>query len=424
MKKPISKIKTVSLLAVGAGAVLVACVVRFPSIPPSSPAPTAPARVPGDVNGDGVVNAADLSVIQANFGKLVPRGTSGDFNGDGRVDAADFSVLLASWPRDLGTPPALPVIKAHHSQLRIGGRPFFPLEVSAKRFISESNPRGWGWPHFTKLADEGWPAVEGIILPAVESGSDPMLWEISGQWPGIGGEMAWVSGKTIADGWTPIMKKTWPAFRAKVEALGGRIALYSGCGGCPNIGSTLNPRTTWTMPTGKDFALGDEKHWVEAMAEIRAELGVETVIWDYFSALAADNPDLACRIMRAIRADPRTSEMTIGTEGWLPGVGSLNSSGAVSALTLAQLQTLVENLVQLEMARKSSGGALDPNMDRVTDPAQRALVSGYRFIVYLHGSEWTDLMRTGVYDRIKSENDKRGGVVGVPCDAVIPAAWR
>jgi hypothetical protein len=48
---------------------------------------------PADLNGDGAVNAADLSILLSNWG------TSGlgDINADGIVNAADLSILLSSW---------------------------------------------------------------------------------------------------------------------------------------------------------------------------------------------------------------------------------------------------------------------------------------------------------------------------------------
>lgn len=64
--------------------------------------PNTPARVPppsgcvGDTNDDGDTNAADLSVLLAQFGMSVPPMTGGDVNGDGVVNTADLSVLL-SW---------------------------------------------------------------------------------------------------------------------------------------------------------------------------------------------------------------------------------------------------------------------------------------------------------------------------------------
>jgi hypothetical protein len=49
--------------------------------------------VPGDLNGDGQVNAADLAILLGQWGSP---GTA-DFNGDGTVGAADLAFLLASW---------------------------------------------------------------------------------------------------------------------------------------------------------------------------------------------------------------------------------------------------------------------------------------------------------------------------------------
>ncbi len=53
---------------------------------PSSPA------VPGDLDGDGVVNSSDLGVLLSAWGSA-----AGDLNGDGMTDSADLGVLLANW---------------------------------------------------------------------------------------------------------------------------------------------------------------------------------------------------------------------------------------------------------------------------------------------------------------------------------------
>ncbi len=49
---------------------------------------------PADLDGNGAVDAADLSVLLGAWGT---RGSSSDLNGDGVVDAADLSVLLGAW---------------------------------------------------------------------------------------------------------------------------------------------------------------------------------------------------------------------------------------------------------------------------------------------------------------------------------------
>lgn len=58
---------------------------------------TPPPACVADANNDGRTDAADLSVLLAQFGTSVTVGTGADFNNDGAVDAADLSVLLGSF---------------------------------------------------------------------------------------------------------------------------------------------------------------------------------------------------------------------------------------------------------------------------------------------------------------------------------------
>ncbi len=51
---------------------------------------------PGDANGDGLVNLADLQVLLFNFGTIGP---AGDVDGDGDVDLDDLSILLFNFGR-------------------------------------------------------------------------------------------------------------------------------------------------------------------------------------------------------------------------------------------------------------------------------------------------------------------------------------
>ncbi len=48
--------------------------------------------VPGDLNGDGKVTIADVSVLVSNWG--IPKNKDADLNGDGVVDVKDLSTLL------------------------------------------------------------------------------------------------------------------------------------------------------------------------------------------------------------------------------------------------------------------------------------------------------------------------------------------
>jgi hypothetical protein len=48
--------------------------------------------LPGDLNGDGSVNASDLASLLGAWGTA-----GGDVNGDGTTDAADMAALLNAW---------------------------------------------------------------------------------------------------------------------------------------------------------------------------------------------------------------------------------------------------------------------------------------------------------------------------------------
>jgi hypothetical protein len=54
--------------------------------------------LPGDANLDGVVAAADLGILQANYGQqFAATFSGGDFDGDGDVDLGDLDQLGASY---------------------------------------------------------------------------------------------------------------------------------------------------------------------------------------------------------------------------------------------------------------------------------------------------------------------------------------
>jgi hypothetical protein len=57
-------------------------------IVPSAAAP----ETPGDLDGNGNVDAADLSVLLSSWGTA-----SADLNGDGSTDASDLAILLGNW---------------------------------------------------------------------------------------------------------------------------------------------------------------------------------------------------------------------------------------------------------------------------------------------------------------------------------------
>jgi glucose/arabinose dehydrogenase len=64
-------------------------------IPAEGDGPCAPPPVPGDFNGDGVVNGDDLGTLLANWGACAS--CPADLNGDGFVDGNDLGQLLGLW---------------------------------------------------------------------------------------------------------------------------------------------------------------------------------------------------------------------------------------------------------------------------------------------------------------------------------------
>ncbi len=59
--------------------------------------------VPGDANGDGVVDVADLGIMGANFGSTNAVTADGDFSGDSIVDVADLGIMGANWSASQST---------------------------------------------------------------------------------------------------------------------------------------------------------------------------------------------------------------------------------------------------------------------------------------------------------------------------------
>ena len=63
---------------------------------------------PGDINGDEVVDAADLNILGINWQKSPATSAEGDLNSDGRIDAGDLNVLGLNWRNVCGPAAAHP----------------------------------------------------------------------------------------------------------------------------------------------------------------------------------------------------------------------------------------------------------------------------------------------------------------------------
>jgi T5SS/PEP-CTERM-associated repeat protein len=62
-------------------------------------------QIPGDANGDGIVNLSDFLILRRNFGNDDAGFADGDFNGDGRVNLSDFLILRRNFGSGGGSGP-------------------------------------------------------------------------------------------------------------------------------------------------------------------------------------------------------------------------------------------------------------------------------------------------------------------------------
>jgi hypothetical protein len=69
---------------------------------------TVPVRLPGDANGDGTVNGADLNIVLSNYNLPGMSWIQGDFDGNGTVNGADLNTVLSNYNQSVGATAAVP----------------------------------------------------------------------------------------------------------------------------------------------------------------------------------------------------------------------------------------------------------------------------------------------------------------------------
>jgi hypothetical protein len=73
---------------------------------------------PGDLNGDGLVDAADAGIMFGNWGPTTLGYFDGNLNGDAFIDSADAGIMFANWTCEVG--PAATTIPEPSSLLLVG----------------------------------------------------------------------------------------------------------------------------------------------------------------------------------------------------------------------------------------------------------------------------------------------------------------
>lgn len=381
----------------------------------------------GDVNKDGVVSGADLSVVIGNFGKSVPPNTSGDVNGDGMVDASDLSVVQQSMrtvpvvkptpptPPPVAAPPAVePIvpIAVHPSQRRINGPGYF-TEISAGRFITSENPRGWASVQIqpnvylpaTEIERRGWWIYWPMLVEASKAGYTWWgAWEMSGQDQEIANtikwnaanptqqkpcRMAYFSESTISDSWTPVMKDTFIPFVDAVQThLHMRVMPYTGSWITPNFGTSKATQVIYNITDAHIQQLVNDLAWMRTRH-------IDIVGLDTYSYLQHVDPALAIQVIRAVRSDPRTADMTLMTEGW-----HASDAAPGKVLSREQRAEFLANFVGLELFR-APDPVSDDNWARIRQD-ELQLCPGRIGVALMHG--WPRDKDLPAYDKIRAYN--------------------
>jgi hypothetical protein len=66
------------------------------------------AVLPGDANGNGTVDGADLNTVLSNYNLPGMTWAQGDFNGDGTVNGTDLNIVLSNYNQSAGATAAVP----------------------------------------------------------------------------------------------------------------------------------------------------------------------------------------------------------------------------------------------------------------------------------------------------------------------------
>lgn len=330
--------------------------------------------------------------VSAAFGaEMLPPRTSlqSDLNGDGLVNGADMSIMLSEWSKPGATPlpppppPAPPPqpLAVHKSQELLDGPCFF-VEISNKRFITAANPRGWAWDKGQLVAARGWLALIPHVLAARDAGyTSVWLWELTGQVLNPGGCMSWAARRTALDGWTPAMLDDFDDFCRLCDELGVKVIVYSGCAQFINVGTTLKPNL-------KPTTAAEIPMIVEDVAWFAVQ-GVDGVGLDALALLQDSNARLVVDIAEALRADPRTRDLLYACEGWpVRGEGKL-------------LDKVQQQYVSVELLSNgnSVSDATFANWIKRVDPAgELGRVPGRRGAWLIHGATWTDAELRKAYE--------------------------
>jgi len=198
--------------------------------------------IPGDINGDRTVDAADLALFLSSWGTCATGNCPADFNLDGVVDASDLSALLIEWPTSTALPKVGP---AWGTVLEMDPDPAVVTNASMRAAILAT---GLPW----RVRDN----VTNIELLLVPAGTFQMGCSPSSLYACHGNESP-VHTVYIT---CPYYIGRYEVTQAQwVAVMGSNPSYFSGCPNCPV------ERVSWNMAQSflalTDFRLPTEAEW-------------------------------------------------------------------------------------------------------------------------------------------------------------------
>jgi len=290
-----------------------------------------------------------------------------DINQDGKVDSADLSIMLRAMNRKSAIPliPQKPVL-TRGKQWPFDGRGGLFLSISAGYMVTAENPKGWMWDDFEKYG-----FLHPKILQQISDYKNTygegcvFLWEMTGQVPGLGPNMAYSSLSTLTRNCNANIRGTLKTLVELCHAMGLRVGPYSG-----SVANELSTRDP------KDVAYECQGLMAEYWFDF---LGADTLSWTMFV-----DPVCAQTFLDAFA-------LPIATEGLIPVRGANKDLDGVepkSAYTAELRQYFTQRCAQIDMISDGPKWEDQTWDDFLT--ARDAKVPDAVIYSVMHGSNWSE----------------------------------
>jgi len=143
-------------------------------------------QIPGDANGDGVVDELDAQIVAGNWGTSTTYGAlDADFDGDGIVGPADAAILAAHW--GYGTSEATGVPEPSTLALLAAATILWIVRRRRQGVLGSTGRRRVFWsPSWPTATTSSICAQKDVVTPwpgVTASDAPPCRIERTGRWP-------------------------------------------------------------------------------------------------------------------------------------------------------------------------------------------------------------------------------------------------